>query len=42
MQNHALPEPKNTNRKSFENLGVHKNEQNYALPEPKKVIKKDF
>ena len=26
---------KKTNRKSSENLGVHKNDQNHALPEPK-------
>ena len=39
-ENHALPEPKKTNRKSFGNLGVHKIEENHALPEPKILIEK--
>ena len=30
----------NTQRKSFGNLGVHKNVQNHALPEPKKLTEK--
>ena len=31
-----------TKRKSFGNLGVHKNEENHALPEPKNENRKSF